>query len=262
MAHQGEWILNDSQQARIAKRIGKPIGWVKDFLFGPRYRKGDRITDHPTPGMDRQHRAAMLLKSMGPHYFGPQVNDWAAAVPQIDGYQSLGYEQHPNDTRYEPAFIDTPLHQYVEVNQKNLGLIKQGKGFWLPEYVKRSMGFIHASRKQVMDWKRANVMASGVITKGMTAHMQPGALNNVINSILRSPLWSYGTGGVVGFQPASPSYSTPAFASGGITTVPALQAADKAAAGVTQHFQIQTTSPAVDVDYVMRIAKIHAESAY
>ncbi len=267
VAHAGEWILNTMQQLRLAKMLRKPPGLIKQALFGPQKPKRPSRGlggDVPTPGLDAARRARALLKSTaGNRYFGPQVNNWADAL-NLQGADAslLGYmggrEQRTNNPLYEPIFVDTPLHQWVELGAGAVGhriydLLQRGHGFYLPEFVKRAFGFAHATRSQIQAWKTSNVLA------GLQG-IDPGFQRVMLQNILKSPLWNYASGGEVGWEPTM--QAMPHFAAGGVVTTPAASPPTTAGTHVQQQFQIQTASPHIDIDYIMRRAKVIAEGSY
>jgi hypothetical protein len=156
-----------------------------------------------------------------------------------------------------PVFIETPLGEYVNLARSDIQHIIKSRGFWIPEYVKRAQGYAGATRAQIQNWKRGHVMR-GLGVNSMNAFDNSGR-SGIVNTVMRSPLWSYGSGGVVGFEPSS--VRMPSFAAGGVVAAPATSSRSSSVRREThQKFEIVTASPKVDIDYVMRIAKIHAES--
>jgi hypothetical protein len=256
-AHVGEWVLNQGQQSQIAHALGLPVGLIKEFLFGK--SRGESMSEH----IRKRKQARRLLAGVGNlahgfdndrmgQWFGfsPDIDDWAGTELGVPGGEGTAAQQKAREAR-SPLFIDTPLGQYVNLARNDLQYIIKSKGFWIPEYVKRAQGYAGATRAQINAWKRGHVM------RGLGIHEGEGG-QAAIGAIMRSKLWSYGSGGVVGFQPASVPHQS--FAAGGVVARGATPKATGATKQTNQTFEIITASPKVDIDYVMRVAKIHAES--
>lgn len=276
IAHVGEWVLNMAQQRRLATAVGQPLGKIRDWLFGPDPKppKGASEQYADRPAVQAARRAARLMKKAGPGYFGPNVEDWGAIGTANAG--DLGfYIEHPgvidSKTGFEPGapiFMDSPLHQMIAIGRATLNRIREGRGFWLPEGVRREAGFSRANKMQRQDWKRMNVIRglqeAGVSGRDESNRSRRGP--GLVDKILTSPLWNYARGGVIGSVGAGwspPMVSAPSFAAGGIVKSSAAGAPrTESAKSITQQFSIETASPTVDVEYVMRVAKIHAESSF
>lgn len=270
--HVGEWVLNKMQQLRLVRRFfGGDETQAKTFLFAqaPETHPGDR------GGSGKK----MPRKLKWPGYFGPELYDFGDDSSNGAARKGTG-----------PWFIETPLGDYLQLGGAGfseggkealkfphplsvLREIREKHGFWLPDRIRRRREF-HIPHRALNAWKRLNIaqafMASNLkrfqgfigAHGGVTYDVNkiPKRLIPQVNKVFRSHHYNYARGGVVGFQPAPAMGRVPSFAAGGIVTSPSTGAISSRSNQIEQNFHVESAEKDIDIDYIMRVAKMQIEA--
>lgn len=165
------------------------------------------------------------------HLFGqmPSSTTFGNNRDMLADWNDQQYDANGNQIYSGTVFVETPLGQWVQLARQTLAKMQRQPG-WLPKQLLQTAGFRGASAQQLQDWSGRFYKFQGNVQRR-----------------------GYAMGGVV----------MPHFAQGGVVTTPAAgMGGTKPVATVPQTFQIHTASPKVDIDYVMRVAKMHAEASF
>jgi len=136
IAHAGEWVLNKSQQTRLAERLGESLSRVRDFLFGPTPIKG----------------------SPGPNTTGTKP------TTKESGFRGSFFELVPQQDDFGEViwFIKGDDGSHIEIKSNVAQRIKKTNGAWLPPWLIRR-GAI--SRNLIPDQLGRGLAKGGVVQK-------------------------------------------------------------------------------------------------
>lgn len=168
IAHAGEWVLNKSQQMKLAQRLGDSMSEVQAFLFGSRSgagKPGRKTTGTRPTTREKGYRGA---------YFN--------LVPHEDPTST--------DSKGDPIilwFLEMDDGAFGQVSPRDAARIKRTKGAWIPGYVKRSS---HGYTQKWLPNLPHGLAAGGVVQKFLKGGV-------VSSNYAMSNIQSFAAGGTV-----------------------------------------------------------------
>lgn len=230
LAHAGEWVLNKSQQAKLAKRLGETVEDVSNFLFGTNLGQGVRPGGKTTGTRPAKGKNVITFRNFN-------------LVPHEDPTST--------DEEGNPVviwFIEMDDGTFGQVSARDAQKIIKSNGTFIPGYVKRSThGFTAPLQRQRLLPERLRKVRGG---RG-----GPFEMGGIVGALSNMQMPSYNMGGIV--QPVQ------SFAGGGIKLeTPSAQASAAPRIGeFKQHFEVHAESE-LDWNYIMRLGALHAQTGY
>lgn len=221
IAHVGEWVLNKTQQSKLAKKLAVSVDQLKKFVFG-----------EPHEPLTNQQYESLSAKKVESRRYG--TFELARAV---------------DDYKQDVYFIEFDDGAFGQISKRDADRIVKTGGQWVPQWVRRTQGAGHGFTASYLDYgpwfelagkgkkkkkpggTQFSLAKGGEILASMAANFNP----NIIDAYAQS----YAAGGVVTASPDGVSRG------GNVTKT------------VNQNFNVRTEGE-TDWNYVMRLGGIHA----
>lgn len=170
----GEWVLNKTQQIRLAHKIGATADQVANFLFGPRQHMGQSRTHDSAKGANKVHHGGRR-GAMGAGRSGGAFPFDLVAETDDDG--NVVY------------FIGVTNGQYLQLSTKDAKHVIKAGGSWVPKWI-HNHGFTVKRFKNAAN--KVGAYAMGGIVMPQQSYSMGGVLTSPQSSYSASSIKTIG----------------------------------------------------------------------